>query len=63
MPINTQIYFLETHARKHIALDYSFEKQIMKQTKYLIVAGPQGAGKTTAAKYIANTYGYKHIEC
>ena len=59
--MNSQIYFLESQTRKHIALDYSFEKQIMCENKYLIVAGPPCVGKTTAAKYIATTYGYKHI--
>ena len=55
------IHFLETHVRKNIELDFSFEKQIQKTTKYLIVNGPPCVGKTSAAKYISSSFGYKHI--
>lgn len=60
--LNPAIYFLETHQRKQIDLSFSFEKQLAKTTKYLIVSGPAAVGKTSAAKYICSTYGYKHIE-
>lgn len=60
--LNPAIFFLESHLRKPIDPDFSFELQIRKHQKYLMVSGPPCVGKTSAAKYIASNYGYKHIE-
>lgn len=48
--------------RRQIEPDIPFETQLQTFRKYLFVTGAPCAGKTTASKYIASEFGYKHIE-
>ena len=59
---NAPIYFLETHRRKQFDSNVCFEQQFKTSTKYFIIAGAQGVGKSSVAKYMCANYGFKHIE-
>lgn len=49
--------------RKQIDPELPFDSQVRSPTKYLLITGAACAGKTSAAKFISNELGYRHIEC
>lgn len=57
----SNMYFLETQRRIQPSMEYSLEEQLQTSKRYWVIIGPQGCGKTTVAKFMAEKYGLEMI--